>query len=102
MRRGFAKKFLLLEFPPLDKNLRKRKREEEKEERQRNFFSRKENSLFVMAGEKPTENEQNSTEDDEDESPSVKFRRGEYVFHYLCRRCWGLEALVIFTVNSSL
>ncbi|CAD7077403.1 unnamed protein product [Hermetia illucens] len=66
-----------IEFPPLDKNLRKRKREEEKEERQRNFFSRKENSLFVMAGEKPTENEQNSTEDDEDESPSVKFRRGE-------------------------
>ncbi|KAI9582783.1 RNA polymerase II subunit A C-terminal domain phosphatase [Glossina fuscipes] len=75
-----------IENPPVDKSLRKRKREENEEERTRKFFTRSSDlvlgNAFENENEAEDENENKSSTDDnrddeDDEMPSEKFRRGE-------------------------
>lgn len=73
--------FSLLENPPVNKNLRKRKRAEEDEEIQRKIFHKEvikapecEKGNSSQSG---SSNNNSESDDDDDESPVDKFRRGD-------------------------
>ena len=70
--------FVLTENPPMHKQLRKRKREELNEQRRKEVFCR-DSDTYIEEPSKQDENS-NTSEDDYDVSPSIKFRQGLYGF----------------------
>lgn len=82
---------LIIENPPMDKKLLKRKREDESSNRAHDFFTRSDDVLlgaptantadFDKSSNEGDENDDEENEEDDDEMPSAKFRRGKKSIH---------------------